>query len=585
MAKKFNNHEIANILREMSICYEMERIAFKPAAYERAADTIELQGEEIGERLKRGGTKELEKIEGVGPAIAKHIEELFKHGSFREYARCRRNMPDDVLTLTTIPDLGPHKVRILYEKLHVRTLNDLERAAREKRIRKLPGFGVKTEEKILRGIDWFRKSSQRRLLGDVLPLARSIERHLKSAPGIKQAVMAGSVRRRQETIGDFDLVVTSDQPAKAMASIERLKMVKKILERGRRNIVIQLENDLTCDVIVVPNESFGAALQHFTGNKEHNVLLRKLAGAKGLKLNEYGLWRGKKRLAAKTEKEIYRALGLPYIEPEIRLATGEIEAAIAGKLPNLLPYGALRGDLQIQTSWTDGLATIEQMAEAARIIGLEYIVVTDHTRSLAMVGGLDSKGLGAQAREIDQLNHRLKTAKIKFTVLKGAEVNIFKDGSLDLPDATLKKLDVVGAAIHSNFNLDKKTQTERLIRVMKNQHVDIIYHPTGRIIGRREPIELDLDKILRTAKETGTAMEINASPDRSDLQTTQVRLAVKLGVKLVINSDAHRPEHLRFLELGEAIARRGWAEKKNILNTKSVQALKTWLTKPKNQRR
>jgi len=584
MVHKFTNQQIADILRGMSICYEMEDVAFKPAAYERAAVALEESGEEAADILKRGGTKELIKIKGVGVAIAEHIQDLLRRGSFKEYTRCRHRMPEDVLELVAVPELGAKKVSLLYEKLHIRTLNDLMRAAKAGKISSLPGFGKKSEQKILKGISLLRQTSERRLLGDVLPLARHIEMQISTPPSVQRAVMAGSVRRRKETIGDFDLVVTSSQPKKAINEFAKFSDVKKVLKRGQCNIMVQLKNGMTCDVIVVPDQVFGAALQHFTGNKDHNVIVRKLAADKGLKLNEYGLWRGKKRLAARTEKEIYRALGLPYMEPEMRTATGEIEAALAGRLPTPLPYGSVRGDLQVQTNWTDGTSSIEDMAEAALVDGLEYIAITDHTKSLAIVGGLDAGGLAKQAKEINRINAELQRQRKKFTVLKGAEVNILKDGSLDIPDSALKKLDVVGAAIHINFNLPKEEQTERLIRAMKNPHVDIIFHPTGRVIGRREPIALDIEKVLRAAKQTGTAMEINSYPDRSDLKTAHVRLAVEMGVKLAIDTDAHRPEHFRFMELGEAIARRGWATKRDIINTKTANALKTWLAKPKNKR-
>ncbi|MFH1047946.1 MAG: DNA polymerase/3'-5' exonuclease PolX [Patescibacteria group bacterium] len=585
MKHDFTNREIADTMKKMAICYEMERIPFKPAAYERAAESIENLGEEVGDVWRRGDTKELEKIDGIGPAIAEHIQDLLERGSFRELTFCLRRLPDDVLALVDVPELGPHKVRTLYERLHVRTLNDLERAAKAGRISELPGFGKRSEEKILHGIELARQSDGRRLLGDVLPLARSLEMKLNSTPGVRRAVVAGSVRRRQETVGDFDLVVTSDQPRTALAAIAELADVKKILERGQRNLRMELKNGLTCDLIVVADNAYGAALQHFTGDKNHNVTLRRLAADQGLKLNEYGLWRGRKRLAADNETDIYHALGLPFIEPEMRLGTGEIEIALAGRLPTPLPYGSVRGDLQVQSDWTDGTASIENMAQAALIDGLEYIAVTDHTKSLAMVGGLDERRLARQAKEIERVNGELKRQGKKFTVLKGAEVNIRRDGSLDVADASLKKLDVVGAAVHSNFNLSKIEQTERLIRAMRNQHVDIIFHPTGRIIGRREPIALDIEKIMRAAKETGTALEIDSYPDRSDLKTAHVRLAVEYGVKLAIDSDAHRPEHFRYLELGEAIARRGWAAKPDVINTKTATKLIDWLTTAKEKRR
>ncbi len=582
--KKYTNQEIADIMRKMSICYEMDGVKFKPAAYERAADAIENLGEETADILQRGGTKALKKISGVGSAIAEHIHDLIHHNSFDEYTRCMKRMPDDVLGLVAIPELGPKRVQMLYEKLHVRTLNDLSQAAKKRKISALSGFGKKTEEKILQGIELLRRAGGRRLLGDVLPLARALEMKLDSTPGIKRVAMAGSVRRKKETVGDFDLVVTSSHPKKVMEAFADFDEVKKVLEHGKRNITAELTNGMKCDVIVVPDEAYGASLQHFTGNKDHNVTLRRLAAEKGLKLNEYGLWRGKKRLAAATEKDVYKGMNLPYIEPEIRTDSGEIEAAQANQLPALLPYGSVRGDLQVQTDWTDGTDSIEDMAEAAIIDGLDYIAITDHTKSLAMIGGLDEKGLARQSKEIDRVNAELAQLKKKFTVFKGAEVNILKDGSLDVSDVALKKLDVVGAAIHINFNLPKQEQTERLIRAMKNPHVDIIFHPTGRVIGRREPIALDIEKVLRAAKQTGTAMEINSYPDRSDLKTSHVRMAVDFGVKLAIDSDAHRPEHFRFMELGEAIARRGWATKRDVINTKSASALKAWLAKPKEDR-
>ncbi|MFC1639083.1 DNA polymerase/3'-5' exonuclease PolX [Patescibacteria group bacterium] len=585
MPKRFTNKRIADVLREMSVCYEMEDVSFKPAAYERAADVIERLAEDTADILKRDGQRGLVALPGIGKGIADHIEKLHARGDFREWRDCRRRLPEEALAIVAVPEIGPKKMKALHDRLKIKTLDDLARAARKGQVRELPGFGEKSEQAILKGIALMRRAGQRRLLGRVLPLARELERRCKSLPGVKRAVVAGSLRRRRETVGDFDVVLTAASPKRAMDSFASLPQVKKTLERGDRNIMVRLENGMTCDVIVVPDGSFGAAVQHFTGNKDHNVEIRKLAAERGLKLNEYGLWRGKKRLASRTEREVYRRLGLPYVEPELRTASGEIEAALKGKLPDLLPYGSVRGDLQVQTDWTDGAASVAEMTEAARKAGLEYFAVTDHTRSLAMAGGLDGRKLAAQGREIAKLNDRLKRARRSFTVLSGAETNILKDGRIDIPDASLARLDFVGAAVHASFRLSKREQTERLIRAMRNPHVDAIMHPTARLIHRREPIELDIERLMRAARETRTALEIDAFPERSDLKDTHVRLAVEHGVRLTVSTDAHHPDHFRFIELGEAIARRGWARKRDVLNTRTAASLLKWLRTPKQKRR
>ncbi len=397
-------------------------------------------------------------------------------------------------------------------------------------------------------------------------------------------MVAGSIRRRQETIGDIDILVTTGEPERVMEKFIGLPETAEVLEHGPTKTAVRLANGMQADLRVIPEASFGAALQYFTGSKEHNVLTRKLAAAKGLKLNEYGLWKGKKSVAAGTETEVYRAIGLEYIEPELRTASGEIEAAAAGRLPRLIPYGSIRGDLQVQTDWTDGSHSVADMAEAAQRRGLEYLAVTDHTQALAMVGGLDEKKLARQGREIDALNARLARSGAKFRVLKGSEVDILRDGSLDLDDEALKKLDFVGASVHSLFRLSRAEQTARVIKAMRNPHVDAIFHPTGRVLNQRDAYDLDMEEVIKAAKATGTALEIDAYPNRLDLKDTHVRLAVAAGVKLIIDSDAHRPEHFGFLDLGVATARRGWASKKDVLNTVSYKDLKKWLDKAKDKR-
>jgi len=579
------NHQIADKLRHMAIFYEMEDLPFRPQAYEKVADAIDALGSDVAEIFEEQGEKGLRGIPGVGESIAGHIEQLLRRGNFPEYEKMAAKYPVDLDQLVGIEGVGPKTIKTLYRQLKIRNLADLEKAALAKKIRALPHFGVRSEENILKGIELRKRSGGRKLLGYVLPIARKMEAELAAVKGVKRAVVAGSVRRQQETIGDIDILVTTSAPERVMEKFAAFPEVAEVLEHGPTKTTVRLSNGMQADVRVIDDASFGSALQYFTGSKEHNILVRKLAIDKGLKLNEYGIWRGRRRVASRTEADVYRAIGLDYIEPELRTAGGEVEAAAAGKLPDLLPYGCLRGDLQVQTEWTDGSASIEAMAEEARRAGLEYMAVTDHTQALAMVGGLDEKKLAKQGREIDAVNRKLEKAGKKFHILKGTECDILKDGSLDLDDAALKRLDVVGASVHSLFRLSRAEQTARIIRAMENPHVDIIFHPTGRVLKQRDPYELDMEEIIKAAKTTGTALEIDAFPDRLDLNDVHVRMAVKAGVKLVIDTDAHRPEHLRFLDLGVAVARRGWATKKDVLNTRPLKDLKKWLNTAKNKRR
>ncbi|MEK7546084.1 MAG: DNA polymerase/3'-5' exonuclease PolX [Patescibacteria group bacterium] len=579
--KRLSNEEIAEHLKETGLLYAMLGVQFKPRAYGRAAEEAASFGQEIAALFKEKGEKGLKEIPGVGPGIAAHVASLLKTGTFSEYEKLRKKLPIDVLGLTRVEHVGPKTALLLYKKLGVKDVADLERAAKAGKIAKVPGLGAKTEENILKGIGFVKSDTGRKVLGYVLPLALEIEHALRKIPGVRHAAAAGSVRRRQETIGDLDFLVTTSKPEAAMEEFAHFREVASVLEHGPTKMVVRLRNGMHADLRVVEDASFGAALQYFTGSKDHNVFVRTMAIKKGLKLNEYGLWKGRTRVAARTEEEVYKKLGLPYFEPELRTAEGEIEAAKAGKLPKLIPYGSVRGDLQVQTSWTDGAATIAEMAAEAKRLGLDYMAVTDHTRALAMIGGLDEKRLAKQGKEIDALNAKSKG----FRILKGTECDILKDGSMDLTDAALASLDFVGGSVHSHFNLPEAAQTARVIAAMKNPHVDCIFHPTGRVIGQRPPYAIDMLAVLKAAKTTGTAMEIDAYPDRSDLRDEHVRMAVKLGVKLIIDTDAHHPSHLRYLDLGVAIARRGWAEKKDILNARPFKEFLKWLKTPKGRRR
>ncbi|MDP3735384.1 MAG: DNA polymerase/3'-5' exonuclease PolX [bacterium] len=578
------NREIASRLREVAALYEMDDIAFKPRAYEKAALGIEALSEEAGEIFRSRGREGLEAIPGIGRGIAEHIEEMLTHGTFREYERLKKKVPVEVLALMAVEGVGPKMVKTLWQKLKVRTLADLERAARAGKVRKLSQFGVKSEEKILKGIEFLKKSGGRRVLGTMLPEIEQLERSVREFPEVHEAIVAGSVRRRKETIGDIDIVAVSKNPKRVMERFLALPEVAHVYASGETKTLVRLTNGLDADLRVVPSKSFGAALNYFTGSKAHNIALREMAVKKGWKLNEYGLYKSQKskvkaqnhnvkvksaeiQIAGKTEEDLYKTLGLRYIEPELREDTGEIEAARNNKLPKLIGYGDLKGDLQVQTDWTDGDDSIEEMARAAKEAGLEYIAITDHTRGLAMTGGLDEEKLLKQADEIQHINRKIQNTKYKIHVLTGAEGNIGKDGSLDIADEVLAKLDVVGAAVHSHFKLSRAEQTKRLIRAMENPHVDIIFHLTGRLINKREAIELDIEEVIRTAKRTGTILEIDASPERADIKDEYIKKCVEAGVKMVIDSDAHAVSHFAFLSFGIAQARRGWASKNNIINT------------------
>ena len=564
-----SNQELAKILLEMAALLEIKEVPFKPQAYERAASSIESLGEDVEEIYKKGGLKALEEIPGVGQGIAERIEEHIKTGHIRDYEKLKKQFPVDVAGLMEIEGVGPKMIKKLYQKLKIRNREELEEAAKAGKLRKLEGLGEKSEQKILKGISFLRQSQGRFILGFVMPTVRKILDSLRALPEVKRAEFAGSIRRMQETVGDLDILVISNKPSKVMDFFVKMPEVQDVIIKGPTRTSVRLKIGMDADLRVLPPESFGAALQYFTGDKYHNIALREIAIKKGYKLNEYGLFKGKKLIAGRTEEEIYEKLGMKWMEPEIRTNHGEIEAAIAGKLPKLIGYDELEGDLQIQTNWTDGENSIREMAEAAKKLGLKYIAITDHTKSLAMTGGLDEKKLLEQMAEIDKVQKQVSGIKI----LKGSEVNILKDGALDISDEVLAKLDVVGAAVHSNFNMSEADMTARIIRAMENPNVDIIFHPTGRVIKKREPYKIDIDKIIKAAKMTKTVLEIDAYPDRLDLKDEHVRKAIEEGVKLSIDSDSHSISHIKFLEFGIAQARRGWASRDDVINTRDWKSM------------
>jgi DNA polymerase (family 10) len=562
------NSDLAKIMRHLGFLTEVgeddANAQFRARAYYRAADTIANLSENVADVYDNGGVAALLEIPSVGKAIAAKIEEYVKTGKVRHLEELKAKVPINIDELYGIEGIGPRTIKALYDKLQVKDLAGLENAAAEGRLRTVPGFTEKKEQDIKKRIEFFRKGKGRRIIGEVYPLVKQIELRLLQVEGVHDAVVAGSVRRMKETLGDIDYLVTADDPEKVMEFFVSMPEVEEIVGRGPAKAFVRFAGGIDADLLVVPKESWGSALQYFTGSKEHSVELRKIAIAKGLRLNEWGVYKGEARVAGATEEGVYQALGLQWIPPEMRENTGEIELAKQGRLPKLVEYGSLRGDLQVHSESTDGTATMEEMARAAKEFGLGYIAITDHTKSLALASGLDENELLEQAGRIAELNDRLKGS---FRILSSAEVNVMKDGSLDISSNVLDKLDIVGAAIHSNFNLPIEAQTERLVKAAKNPSVDILFHPTGRLINKREGYPVDIEKVIEVARDTGTILEIDAHYDRLDLKDEYVRMAMKKGAKLVIDSDAHHPIHYAYLVFGIAQARRGWATQMDVLNT------------------
>lgn len=572
--RRITNADVAQALREMALFLEMDEVPFKPWAYEKAAYAVTALDRPLAEIHAEGGKKALDALPAIGKGIAERIAGMLETGKMADLEGLRKKTPVDIIALTAIEGLGAKKVRALWEALKVRSVTDLKDAAEKGRIRTLPHFGERSEQKILEAIAFYEEAAGRRPLGEVLEIARRIETALAQVPGVLHASVAGSIRRHRETIGDVDMLVATTDPKRVSRAFEALPEVQAVLAHGPTKTLVRLSNGIDADLRVLTPESYGAALVYFTGSKAHNVALRKIAIKRGLKLNEYGLFRGTRSIAARTEEDVYEALGLPWIPPEMREDSGEIELAQRGELPAIIEAENIRGDLQLHTSWTDGSASIEAMARAAKELGREYIAITDHTRDLAMTGGLDEEKLRAQMKEIQKANREVAGIH----VLSGAEVNIRGDGSLDVDDTVLAELDVVGAAIHAHFDQPRSEMTRRIVRAIENPHVDVLFHPSSRALGRRGAVDFDLDAIIEACLRTGTILEIDAQPDRLDLPDSMVRRAIDAGVYLAIDSDAHTVDELRYLEtFGVGVARRGWAESKHVINTMPVDKMRGML--------
>jgi len=571
------NKEIAKIFSNIAAYLEMEEVAFKPYAYQKVAITLKALEEDVEEIYKRGGIRALEEIPGVGKSIAKKIEEYLKTGQIKYYEKFKKRFPVNLEEIMAVEGMGPRKAKILYQKLRIRNLKNLEKAAKTHKIAPLFGFGDKTEKNILEGITFLKRSKGRFLLGDILPKAKEIEEKLKNFKGVEKISVAGSIRRRKETIGDIDFLVVTKNPKKIMDFFVSLPGIIKIWGKGITKSSIRTKEGFDIDLRVVAKKSYGSALQYFTGSKDHNIITRRIAIDKGLKLSEYGVFRGKKMIAGWSEPGVYRAIGLPWMGPELRENQGEIEKALKGKLPKIIGYNDIKGDLHCHSAWGEGRNTISEMAETAQILGYKYLGISDHTKFLRIERGLNEKQLSLQRKEIDKLNLEFKRKNLEFKILQGAETNILKDGSIDIKNEALKKLDYALAGIHSNFKMERVRMTERIIRAMKNPHIKIIPHPTGRILKRRDEYRIDFDKILRASKEFGVILEINSYPERLDLNDKNIRKTKEVGVRMVINTDSHHKNHLHFIDLGIAQARRGWAEKEDIINTQPLKKLLKFL--------
>ena len=561
------NKEVAEIFREIAEILEIQdENPFRIRAYLKAAQNVESLSRDIAEVAEKD---ELEKIPGIGKDLAEKIKEIVKTGKLKFYEKLKHMVPEGLTILMSVPGLGPKTAKLLYDKLKIKNLKSLKKAASAHKISGLPGINQKTEENILRGIALIKKSQERMPLAEALAVAGEFTETLKKLKQVKQIEPAGSLRRRKETVRDIDILVTSSQPNRVMDVFTQLKQVKEVLAKGPTKSSVLTKQGIQVDLRVVKPKSFGAALLYFTGSKQHNIKLRTLAVKKGLKINEYGVFRKNRWLAGKTEQEIFRRFKLPFISPELREDQGEIEAGLKGKLPKLVNLNQIKGDLHVHSNWSDGSAKIEHIAQAAKNRGYQYIAICDHSQSIKIAGGLSIERLKRQIGLIHKLNKKFKNIRI----LAGSEVDIKSDGSLDYPDKILKELDIVVAAIHTGFKQSQQQLTSRIIAAMENKYVNIIAHPSGRLLGQREPYQLDIEKVLKAAKATRTFIEINAFPDRLDLTDINCRRAKELGVKAAVSTDAHMLEQLDYVYLGVTVARRGWLEEKDVINTLSLKQL------------
>ncbi len=569
-----HNNEVTDIFSQLADLLEIKGAnPFRIRAYRNAARTLSSQSRNISDMVREG--EDLTRLPGIGKDLAAKIKEIVETGELSKLNDLKKELPDDLSKLMNIQGLGPKKIKVLFHDLGITSIKGLKRAAQDHKLRELEGFGDKTEQNILGEIQRIEEEikkhggKERIKLFRAEQIAENYREYLKEHKDAEKIRIAGSYRRRRETVGDLDILAVCGKENDLLDHFVAYEDVAKIISKGKTKSSVMLRTGLQVDLRVIQPESDGAALLYFTGSKDHNIAVRKIGVGKNLKINEYGVLKGDKRIAGKTESEIYKAVGLPFIEPELREDRGEIEAGQKGNLPRLVELDDIRGDLHMHTRYSDGRSTIKEMAEAARNKGYEYIAVSDHSKHLTVANGLDERRLAEQMQEVDRLNQELKGIRI----LKSIEMDILEDGSLDLPDEILKDLDLVLCSVHYRFNLSLEKQTDRILKAMDNPYVDIICHPSGRLINERPPYEVHMEKIIRSAKERNCSLELNAHPDRLDLNDIYCKLAKEEGVKVAVSTDAHTQSDLDFMRFGVGQARRGWLEPADVLNTRSWEDL------------
>ena len=569
-----HNAEIAELFNRLADLLEVEDAnPFRIRAYRNAARTVSGLTRNISDLVSSG--ENLAELPDIGKALAEKIETIVKTGKLPQLEKVEARTPPALSKLMKIEGIGPKRVKALYKQLKIDSLEDLERAARSGKIRALDGFGKKTEEMILHRSERFSHVEERMKLSMAEDIVAPLVAYLKESKEVKEITVAGSFRRRKETVGDLDILVTARKDSSVMDRFVDYDEVDEVVSQGSTRSTVILRSGLHVDLRVVPQVSYGAALCYFTGSKAHNIAVRKMGVKKGYKINEYGVFRGDKRVAGKTEQDVFDRVGLPYIEPELREDRGEIKAGKQGELPELIALDDIRGDLHCHTKATDGHNSLKQMAEAAKARGYEYLAITDHSQHVAIAHGLNKKRLLEEIKEIDKLNAKLDS----IVILKSIEVDILEDGSLDLPNDVLKELDLTVCAIHYKFNLPREKQTERIIRAMDNPYFNIFAHPTGRLINQREAYDVDLEAIMTAAKKRGCFLEVNAQPDRLDLTDINCQLAKEIGLKVAISTDAHSIGNLDYMRFGISQARRGWLEADDVLNTHKLEHLKELLNR------
>ncbi|MGC8478645.1 MAG: DNA polymerase/3'-5' exonuclease PolX [Candidatus Micrarchaeia archaeon] len=572
------NKIIADLFNEIASMLSIEETAssrFEVNAYQKAALTLSTLQEPVEDVYARGGIDALMKLPGIGKGLAGKIEEFLKTGKIEKYNTLKKKYPIDFKSLTSIEGLGPKKIAVLYKTLGVKDLDSLKKAIESHKIRSLPGFGEKSEELLAKGLELLSTSKGRMLLGDALPVAESIVKKLLQSSMVEKALIAGSTRRMRETVGDIDILAISKKGKEVMDFFSSIDDVESVIVKGDTKTTVWLKIGLSCDLRVIAPESFGAALQYFTGNKEHNIKVRKIAIKKGYKLNEYGLFDKKgKIIPFSGEESIYEKLGMQYMPPEMREDRGEVELSLEHKIPKLVELSDIRGDLHTHTKETDGANTIEEMADAAMALGREYFATTNHTKSLKIARGMNESQFREFFKHVDKLNDALGG---RIRILKGAEMDILKDGSLDLDKSLLKEMDCVLGAVHSSFNMTEGEMTSRIVKALDSGYIHILAHPTGRVINSREAYPVNLEKVLEAAERNGVVMEINSFPNRLDLSDTNIMLASKYKVLFSIGTDAHRTSHLEFMRYGIGTARRGWLQKKKVINALPLKDLQKLL--------